>query len=179
MQTSLAYITNKHVYPFQTNTQQRIARRPPSLRAPSDGCADTEASLDWSYPADACRPPSAPCGVVHTFPGSACIFRGFVMRYVVDVVVRGTSVVLPINTNEANKQLSHLCSFLSADFNRTFDAVHCTKSSSVIFASVIFPLIWIFLCNCCFFCKQCPTKINCKICNADLMEIDGFDYPGG
>ena len=30
---------------------------------PSDGCADTEASLAGPYPADACRPPSAQCGV--------------------------------------------------------------------------------------------------------------------
>ena len=30
---------------------------------PSDGCADAEASLAGPYPADACRPPSVPCGV--------------------------------------------------------------------------------------------------------------------
>ena len=30
---------------------------------PSDGCADAEASLVGPYPADACRPPSVPCGV--------------------------------------------------------------------------------------------------------------------
>ena len=29
---------------------------------PSDGCANTEASVAGLYPADACRPPSAPCG---------------------------------------------------------------------------------------------------------------------
>ena len=29
----------------------------------SDGCADAEASLAGPYPADACRPPIAPCGV--------------------------------------------------------------------------------------------------------------------
>ena len=31
---------------------------------PSDGCADAEVSLDGPYPVGACRPPSAPCGVV-------------------------------------------------------------------------------------------------------------------
>ena len=124
MQTSPAFfITNKHVYPFQANTQQRIARRPPSLRTPSDGCADAEASLDWSYPADACRPPSAPCGVVHTFPGSACIFGGFWNAIFCRCHCEGNySVVLSINTNEANTNLINLCSFLCDDFHKTFDA---------------------------------------------------------
>ena len=30
---------------------------------PSDGCANAEASVAGPYPADACQPPSAPCGV--------------------------------------------------------------------------------------------------------------------
>ena len=30
---------------------------------PADGCADAEAPLAGPHPADACRPPSAPCGV--------------------------------------------------------------------------------------------------------------------
>ena len=30
---------------------------------PSDGCANAEALVAWPYPAAACRPPSAPCGV--------------------------------------------------------------------------------------------------------------------
>ena len=42
----------------------RIAMRPPSPRTrPADGCADTEAPLAGPYPADARRPPSAPCSV--------------------------------------------------------------------------------------------------------------------
>ena len=34
-----------------------------ALVRPSDGCANAEASGAGPYPADACRPPSAPCGV--------------------------------------------------------------------------------------------------------------------
>ena len=34
-----------------------------SFVRPSDGCANAEASVAGPYPADACRPPSAPCGV--------------------------------------------------------------------------------------------------------------------
>ena len=30
---------------------------------PADGCADAEAPLAGPHPSDACRPPSAPCGV--------------------------------------------------------------------------------------------------------------------
>ena len=30
---------------------------------PSDGCADTEAPVAGTHPANACQPPSAPCGV--------------------------------------------------------------------------------------------------------------------
>ena len=34
-----------------------------SFVRPSDGCANAEASVAGPYPADACRPPIAPCGV--------------------------------------------------------------------------------------------------------------------